>query len=196
MKKAAVYIHGKGGNSAEAEHYKKFFPAAEVIGFDYKSENVWDAAAEFQKFFQPLENVTIIANSIGAFYAMHALSKKKIDAAFFISPIVDMEKLILEMMVRANVTEKILREEKEIATDSGEILSWKYLCYVRENPIVWNVPTHILYGERDFLTPLDTMKNFAEKICATLTVMEGGEHWFHTPAQMIFLDNWLEEKLT
>ena len=62
MKKAAVYIHGKSGNSAEAEHYKKFFPNAEVIGFDYKSENVWDAAAEFQKFFQPLDLKTIRYN--------------------------------------------------------------------------------------------------------------------------------------
>lgn len=191
MKKSAVYIHGKGGNVSEVEHYKKFFPTAEVLGFDYKSENIWEAAEEFQKFFEPLENVTIIANSIGAFYAMHALSNKKIDAAFFISPIVDMEKLTLEMMARANVTEKILREEKEIATDSGEILSWKYLCYVRENPIVWKVPTHILYGEKDFLTPLDTMKNFAEKINATLTIMPGGEHFFHTPAQMLFLDKWI-----
>ncbi len=196
MKKSAIYIHGKGGNVSEVEHYKKFFAGYEVLGFDYKSENVWDAATEFQKFFEPLENVTIIANSIGAFYAMHALSNKKIDAAFFISPIVDMEKLILEIMARANVTEKKLREEKEIATDSGEILSWKYLCYVRENPVAWKVPTHILYGEKDFLTPLEAMKNFAEKINATLTIMQGGEHFFHTPAQMIFLDNWLEEKLT
>ena len=191
-----IYIHGKGGNSSEAEHYKKFFPNAKVIGFDYKAENIFDAAAEFQKFFQPLKNVTIIANSIGAFYAMHTLSEKNIDRAFFISPVVDMEKIILEMLKAANITEENLSEAKEFILESGEILSWKYLCYVRENPVSWKVPTHILYGSKDFLTPLDTMKNFAEKICATLTVMEGGEHWFHTPAQMNFLDNWLEEKLT
>lgn len=191
--KKIIYIHGKGGNSAEAEHYKKFFPTAEVTGFDYKAENVWDAVTEFQNFFNQFGKVKIIANSIGAFYAMHALSEKNIDAAFFISPIVDMEKLILSMMARANVTEKILCEQKEIPTDFGEVLSWKYLCYVRENKISWNVPTNILYGSNDFLTPLETMKNFAEKIGASLTVMQGGEHWFHTPAQMNFLDNWLEE---
>ena len=185
-----IYIHGKGGSSSEAEHYKKFFPNAEVIGFDYKAENIFDAVTEFQNFFKQFNNTTIIANSIGAFYAMYALSEKNLDAAFFISPVVDMEKLILEMMARANVTEKILREEKEIATDSGEILSWKYLCYVRENPINWKVPTHILYGSKDFLTSLETMKNFAAKIGASLTIMQGGEHWFHTAEQMNFLDNW------
>ncbi|MBQ7705161.1 MAG: alpha/beta hydrolase [Selenomonadaceae bacterium] len=193
--KEIIYIHGKGGNAAESEHYKKFFPAAEVIGFDYKAENIFDAVTEFQNFFYLREKVTIIANSIGAFYAMHALSEKNIDRAFFISPVVDMEKIILEMMTRANVTEKNLRDAEEIVTDFGEILSWKYLCYVRENPIDWKVPTNILYGSKDFLTSLETMKNFAEKICASLTVMQGGEHWFHTSEQMKFLDNWLEENL-
>ena len=193
--KKIIYIHGKGGSIAEAEHYKKFFPNAEVIGFDYKAENIFDAVTEFQNFFKQFNNATIIANSIGAFYAMHALSEKNLDAAFFISPIVDMENLILSMMTRANVTEKILRERQEILTDTGEILSWKYLCYVRENPISWKVPTKILYGSKDFLTSLETMKNFAEKIRATLTIMQGGEHWFHTSEQMKFLDNWLEENL-
>ena len=193
--KKIIYIHGKGGKISEAEHYKKFFPNAEVIGFDYKAENIFDAVEEFQKFFNQFDKATIIANSIGAFYAMYALSEKNIEKAFFISPIVDMENLILNMMARANVTEKILRDEKEIVTDFGETLSWKYLCYVRENPINWKVSTDILYGDKDFLTSLETMKNFAEKIGASLTIMQGGEHWFHTPEQMKFLDNWLEEFL-
>lgn len=189
--KKIIYIHGKGGTAAEAEHYKKFFPNAEVVGVNYKSENIFDAVTEFQKFFNLRENVTLIANSIGAFYAMYALSEKNIDRAFFISPVVDMEKIISDMMARANVTEENLRDAKEIATDFGEILSWKYLCYVRENKISWKVPTHILYGSKDFLTPLETMKNFATQINATLTVMQGGTHFFHTPEQIIFLDNWL-----
>lgn len=193
--KKIIYIHGKGGTAAEAEHYKKFFPNAEVVGVNYKAENIFDAVTEFQKFFNLRENVTLIANSIGAFYAMYALSEKNIDRAFFISPVVDMEKIISDMMARANVTEENLRDAKEIATDFGEILSWKYLCYVRENKISWKVPTHILYGSKDFLTPLETMKNFAEKIGASLTIMQDGEHWFHTPAQMNFLDNWLSRSV-
>mgnify|MGYP002622361590 CR=1 FL=1 len=191
--KQIIYIHGKDGSAAESEHYKKFFPSDEVIGFDYKAENIFDAVTEFQNFFNLRDKVIIIANSIGAFYAMHALSEKNVDAAFFISPVVDMEKLILEMMTRANVTEKNLRDAKEIVTESGEILSWKRLCYVRENPINWKVSTNILYGDKDFLTSLETMKNFAAKIGASLTIMQGGEHWFHTPEQMNFLDNWLEK---
>ena len=35
------------------------------------------------------------------------------------------------------------------------------------------------------------IKKFANKAGATLTVMEGGEHWFHTEEQMEFLDRWI-----
>ncbi|MBO4401953.1 MAG: alpha/beta hydrolase [Selenomonadaceae bacterium] len=187
MKNLAVYIHGKGGTAAEAEHYAPFF---DVTGFDYKSETPWEAAEEFPPFFNSHCAKILIANSIGAYFAMTALADKKFDAAFFISPVVDMEKLILNMMRQSNVTEAELRERQEIGN-----LSWKYLSWVRANPIRWQVPTHILYGENDALTSRATIENFAEKIGATLTVMAGGEHWFHTPEQMAFLDKWLEEFL-
>lgn len=90
--------------------------------------------------------IILIANSIGAFFAMNADIEKQIDHAYFISPIADMEKLITDMMVWAGVTESELRERRVIHTDFGEDLSWEYLCYVRKHPVSWNVPTDILYG--------------------------------------------------
>ena len=116
-----------------------------------------------------------------------------IQKAYFISPIVDMERLILDMMRWANVTETELEAQGVIHTEFGEDLSWEYLNYVRSHPIKWNVPTQILYGEKDQLTSLATMKDFAEKHHAGLTVMENGEHWFHTEEQMAFLDKWILE---
>ncbi len=35
MKNITVYIHGQGGNAAEAEHYKPLFKESDVVGFDY-----------------------------------------------------------------------------------------------------------------------------------------------------------------
>ena len=32
-----LYVHGKGGNAQEAEHYQKLFPADEVTGLDYQT---------------------------------------------------------------------------------------------------------------------------------------------------------------
>ncbi len=196
MKNAVIYVHGKGGSADEAEHYRLLFNDSEVIGFDYKSQTPWDCVPEFCRFFEDAKDnygsITLIANSIGAFFSMCALDTKTVDNALFISPIVDMEKLITDMMLWAGVTEKELEIQKEIPTEFGETLSWKYLCYVREHPIDWSVSTRILYGECDNLTSHKTVSDFAVKIGAPLTVMENGEHWFHTVEQMHFLDNWVE----
>ena len=78
-----------------------------------------------------------------------------------------------------------------IATGFGEELSWEYLCWVREHPVRWTAPTEILYGSCDHLTAYETIAAFADAHSARLTVMEGGEHWFHTAQQMRFLDDWI-----
>ena len=195
MKNKIVYVHGKGGSAEEAEHYRGLFPEAEVVGFDYHAQTPWEAREEFPQFFaeqrKRCDHLTLIANSIGAFFAMSSLDATLIDQARFISPVVDMEKLIGNMMMWANVTERELAEKSEIPTRFGETLSWPYLCYVREHPIVWQVPTRILYGEHDTLTDLEIISAFAKRVGAELTIMQGGEHWFHTEQQMRFLDDWI-----
>ncbi|MDD6054599.1 MAG: alpha/beta hydrolase [Clostridiales bacterium] len=195
MKRLVIYVHGKGGNAEEAKHYQPLFAESDVIGFDYKSQNPWDAKSEFSRFFdlysKEYDSVVLLANSIGAFLSMHALAEKKISKAMFISPIVDMEKLITDMMKWSNVTEDELQSKKEIPTAFGETLYWNYLCYVRKHPVVWSIPTCILYGANDNLTSIETISEFANRIGATLTIMEDGEHWFHTDAQMKVLDNWI-----
>ena len=199
MKQLVIYIHGKGGDPGEAEHYKPLFDGGDVIGFDYVSNAPQSARKEFPEYFDRVsvgyDSVILIANSIGAFFAMCSLSGKKIDRALLISPIVDMEKLISNMMMWAGVTEEELSERGEISTEFGEVLSWEYLCYVRDNPVAWNVPTYILYGEKDNLTSFETISGFAERINAPLTVMKDGEHWFHTDEQMRFLDEWVRNSI-
>lgn len=195
MKKAVLYIHGKGGDALEALRYKPFFAGYEVIGLDYAAQTPWEAARELPRLFDALcsgfDGVELIANSIGAYFAMHALSDQPIERAYFISPIVDMERLILDMLGWIGEREETLREAGELETVFGETLSWEYLCYVREHPIRWRVPTHILYGGIDTMTSRETVTAFAERVHATLTVMEDGEHWFHTDEQLDYLDRWL-----
>lgn len=193
-----LYVHGKGGMAEEGEYYKPLFPNCDVAGLDYKAETPWDAEKEFpsavEGLFQRYKSVILIANSIGAYFSMCALPQKKVEKAYFISPIVDMEKLILNMMDWAQITEENLREKGRVETNFGETLSWDYLCYVRRHPVNWQVPTEILYGGRDNLTSLETVAAFANAHQADLTVMEQGEHWFHTEEQMDFLRRWIQEK--
>lgn len=193
--KTVLYIHGKSGNASESTHYEKFFPDCKVIGLDYKTFSPWETGKEIHEAVVSLktefESIILIANSIGAFFCMNANLNGLIEKAYFISPVVNMEKLICDMMQWANVTEAELEQRKIIPTDFGEELSWEYLCYVRAHPLNWQVPTSILYGEKDNLTSIETIKDFAEMHGATLTVMKGGEHWFHTEEEMKFLDEWI-----
>lgn len=198
MKNIVIYVHGKGGSAQETEHYGTLFPDAEVVGFDYRAQTPWEAKEEFLRFFagqrERCGSLVLVANSIGAYFSMCASAETLIDRAYFISPIVDMEKLICKMMAWAGVTEQELAEKSEIPTEFGETLSWNYLCYVREHPLHWGVPTCILYGGRDSLTSPETVTAFAERTGAELTVMPDGEHWFHTQRQLQFLDSWITSR--
>ena len=195
MKDLVLYVHGKNGSATECEHYKPLFPDCEVFGLDYQTFTPWETAAEIHAMIEKLkteyEKIILIANSIGAFYSMNAGIGSMVHKAYFISPIVDMEKLICDMMLWANVTETELKAKGIIRTDFGEELSWAYLSFVREHPIRWSVQTNILFGSKDNLTSMETIHAFAERHNASITVMENGEHWFHTDEQMHFLDDWI-----
>lgn len=195
LKKLVIYVHGKGGTADEAKHYRPLFAGSDVVGFDYVAQNPWEAREEFSQYFdlqaRGYDEVVLVANSIGAYLAMNALAAKKISKALLISPVVDMAKLISDMMMWANVSEEELQLRKEIPTEFGETLSWEYLTYARAHPIEWSIPTCILYGGKDNLTSRDTISEFSKRIGAALTVMEEGEHWFHTEEQMRFLGDWI-----
>ena len=196
MRKAMLYIHGKGGSSKEIELLKPFCEDYDFHGIDLSDFTPWGTEEQIQNAFEMLQrkydSVSVAGNSIGAYFSMFALQNRSAEKAFFISPILDMEKLILDMMMRANVTESELRKLGTIHTDFGETLSWEYLTFVREHPIHWKAPTEILYAEYDNMTARETVDDFVNTHQANLTVMPKGEHWFHTPEQVAFLGKWLK----
>lgn len=199
MNRAILYIHGKSGSHMEARQYAGNCSGFEITGVAYEEYRPWLVDGKIKSAYDALhgtyEQVYLLANSIGAYFAMHTLQHEKIEKALFISPVLDMERLILDMMKWAGVSEQELRERGEIPTDFGETLSWEYLCFVRENPIHWSVPTQILYGGKDHLIARQTVDNFTARHSAVLTVMENGEHWFHTEEQLDFLNRWMENAL-
>lgn len=199
MTNAILYIHGKGGSYKEAELYRKNCIGYEIQGVDYEVDFPWIVETKIKTVYDMLhksyDKVYIIANSIGAYFAMNTLKSCEIEKALFISPIVDMEKLILDMMTWANVTEPELYKQGEIETAFGETLSWKYLSYVRTHPIIWSIPTEILYAGNDHLTSRQTIEKFVMEHNANLTTMINGEHWFHTTEQLAFLDAWMRNAI-
>ena len=199
MNELILYVHGKDGSPAECEHYKPLFPDCEVVGLDYRTFSPWETGREIRDAVERLraryDGITLIANSIGAYFSMCAGIDGLLRRAYFISPIVDMERLLLDILAWSGATERELEQRGTIPTSFGEELSWTDLCRVRAYPIRWRVPTAILYGGRDELTKYETVAAFAAAHNAELTVMPDGEHWFHTEDQMQFLDRWIKGEL-
>ena len=159
----------------------------------------WEVVPELQAVYgfaqQRWKKISLYANSIGAYFSLLAFQEAKLEKSLFVSPILDMEKLIRDMMGWAGVTQEQLMEAGEIPTAFGEALSWKYLTYGLEHRIAkWDSPTAILYAGQDHLTARKTVEEFARRFGCTVTIMENGEHWFHTQEQLAVLDVWLQKE--
>ena len=207
-----LYIHGKMGRKEEAAHLAELVcpKGYQVLGIDLPGHGErigemerfvpWEVVPELQTVYgfdrQRWKKIHLYANSIGAYFSLLAFREVELEKSLFVSPVLDMEKLIRDMMGWAGVTQEQLKEAGEISTAFGETLSWKYLTYAIENQITrWDSPTAILYAGQDHLTARETVDNFAQRFGCTVMVMENGEHWFHTEEQLAVLDAWLRKEV-
>lgn len=210
--KCFLYIHGKLGCKEEAESFAEIACTKgwQVLGIDLpehgerKQEkgrlNPWCVVPELQTVLgymqQHFKMMGLRANSIGAWFAMQSFDGSEFEKCLYVSPVLDMEKLIQSMMQWAGVSERTLKTESLIPTDFGETLSWEYYEYVKRHPITrWRCQTDILYAGNDNMTTRKTVDEFTERFHSSLTVMENGEHWFHTPEQLAVLDQWVTEHI-
>lgn len=115
MKKAILYLHGKGGSACEVEQYAKNCPDFYLHGVDYQGSLPWlvqeQIVSDYRILRREYDSVILLANSIGAYFAMHTLQNCDIQKALLISPILDMEQLILDMMGWAKVSEQELAQK-------------------------------------------------------------------------------------
>lgn len=140
--------------------------------------------------------LSLFANSLGAYLSLRAYPKAGLKRALFLSPLVDMERMIQNMMTWFQVSEQRLQQEREIPTPMGQVLDWAEFCDVKANPIAdWPTPTAILYGEKDELCQRDTIDSFLNRFGGILQVLEGSEHFFHRPEQLAAFQQWLERQL-
>jgi alpha-beta hydrolase superfamily lysophospholipase len=142
------------------------------------------------------KRISIFGCSMGAYFSLLAFRNIPLEQCLFLSPVVDMERLIRNMMVWFGVTEERLEREKENETPIGKTLYWDYFCYVKEHPIdKWDTPTGILYGSDDNITENSVIKAFSERFGCNLQVLEHGEHFFHTETPLAVYRNWLKENI-
>lgn len=120
-----------------------------MIGLDYTAQFPWEAKEEFPLLFNSIyrnyKTVEVIANSIGAYFAINALSNQQIEKAYFISPVVDMERLIADMMIWANVTEDELKEKKKFRQPLERLFMGLSLLCKRKSYYMGNPNAHFVW---------------------------------------------------
>ena len=162
-----------------------------------KVQNCVDDLKQVIKYAKSNYNeVNIWACSMGAYFSLLAYKNENIEQCIFLSPVVNMKIIIDNMMLWSNTTENELKEKQEIKTDFGQTLYWDYYLYVKENPITnWNKNTHILYGNKDNMQDENMIKNFSKNFSCKLSILEDGEHYFHTEKQLDYYKNWLSKTI-
>ena len=140
------------------------------------------------------ESVSLFACSMGAYFSMLAYKDESLEQTLLLSPVVDMRRIIENIMSYAQVTPEQLEQQKEIATPF-KTLYWDYYQYVIEHPVVWDKKTALLYGTKDFLCEYEIVKSFADRAHAEMTVLDEGEHFFHTEEQIAFYRDWLTKQI-
>ncbi|WP_369283993.1 alpha/beta hydrolase [Oscillibacter sp. GMB15532] len=210
--KVYLFVHGQCGCREEGLAFAEIAcPAGyQVLAIDLPGHGVrkgeenrfnpWTVVPELQVILKYMRScwasISLRANSIGAHFSMLAFADEELHKALFVSPIVNMERLINHMMQWADVTEQELETRREIVTDFGQTLSWHYLTWERQHPMQsWRCSTSILYAGRDNMTSRETVEQFVAAHSAMLTVMENGEHWFHTPEQLAVLQAWEKSQM-
>lgn len=142
------------------------------------------------------KEISLFGCSIGAYFSLLAYRDEPLRHALLLSPVVDMQRLIENMMTWFSVSEERLQAEQIVSTPIGQTLYWDYYQYVKEHPVTqWSAPTQILYGSADSLCERDVMDRFVLRFGCHLTVLEEGEHFFQTPEQLTFYEKWLNHSL-
>ncbi|MDO5516574.1 MAG: alpha/beta hydrolase [Clostridium sp.] len=142
------------------------------------------------------KEINLFACSFGAYFSLLSYRNEELKQALFLSPVVDMERIINNMMKWFKVTPERLEEEKIVYTPIGQKLYYDYYCYVKDHPInAWKFDTDILYGSKDDTCEFDTIQGFVKKFNCGLEVVEGGEHYFHTEEQLGIYRLWIQKHI-
>lgn len=206
-----IHVHGKMSRKEFAEDFARIAEEKgwQTISFDlpehgertdsnYRCDirnGMRDLSAIADYVFAGWETVALFACSLGAYFSLNAYPGRQFVKCLFQSPIVDMKWLVQHMMLWSGVDENQLQEKGEIVTEI-DILQWDYYQYILSHPInSWKFPTAILYGAKDNLQPISSVRSFADKFGASITVSEQSEHPFMSAEDYETVSKWLNEKI-
>ena len=206
-----IYVHGKMSRKEYAETFAEIAEEKgyQTLSFDLPEHgertdpayrcDVWNGICDLNAIaddaFSRWQHVSLFACSLGAYFSLNAYANRKFEKCFFKSPVVDMRWLVEHMMLWSGVTPEQLEREQEIPTPL-ETLRWDYYQYILAHPITeWPFPTGILYGALDDLQPETSVRAFADKFHANLTISENSKHPFMEPEDEPIVKKWLHDNI-
>lgn len=210
-RKLYLHVHGKMSRKEYAEDFARIAERKgyQTLSFDLPEHgertdptyrcDVWNGKHDLNLIaeyaFAGWESVALFACSLGAYFALNTYADRPFAKCLFQSPIVDMKWLVEHMMLWSDVSEKQLKEKKEIVTEI-DILRWDYYQYILTHPVrQWQIPTDILYGAKDHLQPIESLQNFAKRFQAKLTVSKNSEHAFMASEDQKIVEQWIEDHI-
>lgn len=166
--KIYVYVHGKMSRKEYAENFAVIAESkgCQTLSFDLPEHgertdsercDVWNGVADLKLIsdyaFANWERIALYACSIGAYFSLNAYNTMPFEKALFQSPIVDMERLVKNMMLWSGVTEAELKDKGEIPSPV-DTLRWDYYQYIISHPVTqWSIPTPYFTAERITCSP-------------------------------------------
>lgn len=203
-----IYLHGFMGHKEEAISLVPLFcpQGYQILALDLpehgerkdmdKKECLpWVVIPEWTAMLawvrERYEHISFCAVSISAWFLMRSFRDERFEKAYFISPIVDMRRVIEDRMARAGVTASDLGWKQFIPTEEG-MLIWDYYAYAAYQPINrWDTPTEILHAKGDHLQTRETIDAFAGRFGCKVTEIEG-QHWI--PLDTPVVAEWIDRK--
>lgn len=205
-----LVVHGRASCKEDAERFARIAVGKgyQVLSFDLPEHGerarlapectvqngVRDLRTVMDHVRRNWSAVNLFATSLGAYFSLVTYRDFRFGRCLFASPVLDMQRLIENMMRWFNVTPEQLEAQREIPTPIGEKLSWDYYSYVRDHPIdVWDSPTYILYPALDNLTEPDVVDHFAGRFEARIQRVPGSEHYMHSDAELSIMEDWMRQ---
>lgn len=210
-KSVYLAVHGKYGCKEEASGFTRLaaeqgfqtlsidLPAHGVRKNEPLACNARNGAADVKTAvsyaLQTWENVGLYAVSLGAYFSLLACADANLKNCLLLSPVLDMEGLIQNMLAWSGFTEETLRERGTVATQF-ETLEWEDYCYVKAHPVRgFCAPTSVFMGAQDELTPRETAEAFCKTCGANLTLLEGAKHYLNGEGEREAVQAWLQEQI-
>ena len=164
---------------------------------DDKAFNPMEASPEVRTFAQLARSqsteIGLLANSIGAYFSLCDTPAGTFERAWLVSPLLDLEYYIRDIMAEYSVTDEQLEAETEINTPRG-VLEWPYLRFVEKHPARLDIPSWIIRGDQDEMVPLGTLSRFVGAPGVELVQIEGGQHFLGQPPHLDTVVAWFEER--